>query len=71
MKKSSFSESAKSEHNTDYCLSLTQHKRSDSVESVKFIEKYDLINAWNMPDMSISRMEFCFEPRHMVFAISA
>ena len=35
--------------------------QTNSGESVKFIEKYDLINAWNMPDMSISRVEFCFD----------
>ena len=41
IQKPSFSESAKSEHSSDYQLSLTQHwhSQSESVESVKFIEK--------------------------------
>ena len=37
-KSSSFSESAKTKHGFDYCLSLTQHSESESNESFKVIE---------------------------------
>ena len=37
----------KRSHNSDYRLSLTQYSQSESIKSVKFIEKSDLRNLWS------------------------